>query len=458
MALTKARYSMVSGDPVNVDDFIPAGTNIATTDCTSFIQAAIDAASADGGRVVVFGANTYRIDSTVEIKANTTKIEGRSAVLDYYGTGVAVDFVPISGTTYPVSCSISELSVLVRTATSGTGFRIRSSYSTFDRLDVVLYSAATSARGITLVGDDANGTGPYYNTFIRCTVQSQSSSTDHIGISLVANAPNYRSPNANTFIGGRVGQCLKGIVIKGNGNSFYNPTVENASSAGTAIIFEADTAVNCVNNNVFGAYVENASVGISFTANAASNSVYSDFITGASTVYSDLGTDNIFVGANGPAIFPSGVKLAGSSSSDTQVLDDYEEGTWTPAIAGSTTAGTYEISVSQADYIKIGKLITVNFRIVMAGSLTGGGSGNLEITDLPYSKASDIVAQGSVVTRGVDLTAGAISLSCGFSTTSSVDKLVLEETIDNATSVIVPISAIAASDTIQGTITYTALN
>ena len=446
---------MVSGDPVNVDDYIPSGTATATTDCSTYIQSAIDAASDAGGRVIVFGAKTYRIDSTIQIKAHNTKIEGRSAILDYYGSSVAVDFIPIGGVTYPVGCSISELSALVRTATSGTGFRIRSSYSTFDRLDVVLYTAATSARGISLVGDDTNGTGPYYNTFIRCTVQSQSSGTDHIGISLVASAPNYRSPNANTFISGRVGQCLQGIVIKGNGNNFYNPTIENSAGAGTSINFQADTATNCVNNSVFGAYIENASVGISFSSNAASNSVYSDFITGASTVYSDSGTNNIVIGANSPAILPNGVKLAGSASSDAEVLDDYEEGSWEPIIAGSTTAGTYEISTYHADYVKIGKSVTVNLYILMAGSITGGGAGNLEITNLPFSKASNSIAQGSVVTRGIDLTAGAISLSCGFSTLSSTDKLVLEETIDNATSAVVPISAIAASDVIQATVTYT---
>jgi|DEB0MinimDraft_10_1074344.scaffolds.fasta_scaffold08588_2 hypothetical protein len=455
MALTKARYSMISGDPVNVDDFIPSGTDTTTTDCTTFIQAAIDAASASGGRVVVFGAKTYRIDSTVQIKAHNTKIEGRSAVLDYYGSSVAVDFVPIGGTTYPVSCSISELSVLVRAASSGTGFRIRSSYSTFDRLDVVLYSAATAARGIMLVGDETNGTGPYYNTFIRCTVQSQSLGLDHIGISFVAAAPVYRSPNANTFIGGRVGQCLQGIVIKGNGNSFYNPTIENAALTGDAITFQADTSVNCANNNVFGAYIENASVGVSFTANASYNSVYSDFMTGVSTPYSDLGTDNILVGANTPAVLPNGVKLAGTASSDAEVLDDYEEGTWTPVIAGSSIAGTYEIATAYADYVKIGKSVTVNVFVLMAGSLSGGGSGNLEITGLPFAKALNSIAQGSVVTRGIDLTAGAISLSCGFGTTSSVSKVVLEEVIDNATSVLVPISAIAANDAIQATITYT---
>lgn len=152
----------------------------------------------------------------------------------------------------------------------------------------------------------------------------------------------------------------------------------------------------------------------------------------------------------------NGIDFSATAGAGTsELLDDYEEGTWTPVIAGSSAAGTYEISIAQADYVKIGKSVTVNFRIVMAGSLTGGGSGNLEITGLPFLKAENIIAQGSVVTRGIDLTSGAISLSCGFGTTSAVSKVVLEETIDNATSVIVPITALAANDTIQATITYT---
>ena len=44
MSLTKVTYSMINGPAVNLMDYIPTGTNTATTDCTAFVQAAINAA------------------------------------------------------------------------------------------------------------------------------------------------------------------------------------------------------------------------------------------------------------------------------------------------------------------------------------------------------------------------------------------------------------------------------
>jgi hypothetical protein len=38
-------------DVVSVKDFIPAGTDTAATDCSSYIQAAIDAAGVSGGAI-----------------------------------------------------------------------------------------------------------------------------------------------------------------------------------------------------------------------------------------------------------------------------------------------------------------------------------------------------------------------------------------------------------------------
>lgn len=454
MALTKAHPRMVTGVPLYVDDYIPAGTDTTTTDCTSFIQAAIDDAAADNGRSVFFSTKTYRIDGTVQIKAHSTTLIGNLCTLDYYGSSVAVDFVPVGGVTYPVSCQLQDIFVRIRTAVSGTGFRVRASYSEFVGCGVTIETAATSARGFMLLGDEANGTGPYYNTFIHCRVQSKSASTDHIGISFVAAAPLYRSPNANTFIGGRVGQCAEGIVIRGAGNNFFNPTVENNPALGTSITFEADTATNCVNNNVFGAYLENADTGILFKASSAGNSVYSHYFTGLTTEISDLGSTNSVIRPGRPAEFPSGVKLAGAASSDAEVLDDYEEGTWTATILGSTTAGTYEIGTQFSTYSKIGNTVHLNTIITMSGSLTGGGSGSLYVGGLPFAKGANKNAVGSVRVSGIDLTAGAINLVCTFPTNSSSSQLYLSETIDNAASVAVPITAIAAGDTINLSITY----
>jgi hypothetical protein len=66
MALTKAHYRMIDAPVVNADDFIPAGTNTATTDCTAFIQAAVNA-----GATVLFSRKTYKIAGTVEVPDNT---------------------------------------------------------------------------------------------------------------------------------------------------------------------------------------------------------------------------------------------------------------------------------------------------------------------------------------------------------------------------------------------------
>jgi hypothetical protein len=456
MALTKATFSMIAGAPVNVDDFIPAGTDTATTDCTAFIQAAIDAATADGGRAVVFSTKSYRINSTVQIKAHNTVIDGRNCELDYYGSSVAVDFVPVGGTVYPVTCKLSNIAIRVRTAVTGTGFRIRASYSVFENLTVVLYVAATNARGITLVGDETNGTGPYYNQFFNCGAQSQSLGLDHFGISFVAAAPLYRAPNANTFYGGRVGQCLQNYVIKGNGNTFFNPTSENASLAGTSFKFEADTPVNCIQNQIFGAYVENAATAFLFSADADSNSVYSPFVTGVSTIYNDLGVGNLIVDTNVPAQLPNGVNPNGIASSDTEVLDAYKEGTWTPTLIGGSTAGSYTVTTSSAKYVKVGKLVTVTAGMTI--TVNSAGTGTLKFGDLPFAKDSDEFLSGSVTVSNVALNAAIQSLSIASNTGSTESIFIVTGSRNNTTPLELTCADIATGSQFFVTLTYIAIS
>jgi hypothetical protein len=60
-------------------------------------------------------------------------------------------------------------------------------------------------------------------------------------------------------------------------------------------------------------------------------------------------------------------------------LDDYEEGTWTPVLQGSTTAGTYVYDTDRTNgiYIKIGKMVTV-FGVFRVFSVTSAGTGQME--------------------------------------------------------------------------------
>jgi hypothetical protein len=76
-----------------------------------------------------------------------------------------------------------------------------------------------------------------------------------------------------------------------------------------------------------------------------------------------------------------------SASSDANTLDDYEEGTWTPSAAGSTTAGTASYTIREGKYTKIGNVVYFACLIIYSG---GTGTGNQRITGLPFTSSSSI--------------------------------------------------------------------
>ena len=83
-----------------------------------------------------------------------------------------------------------------------------------------------------------------------------------------------------------------------------------------------------------------------------------------------------------------------SASSDANTLDDYEEGTWTPVVAGSASAGTGTYTSQEGTYTKIGNIVITNCFI---GWSAHTGTGDLTITGLPFaSNASYTVQAGSI--------------------------------------------------------------
>jgi hypothetical protein len=70
------------------------------------------------------------------------------------------------------------------------------------------------------------------------------------------------------------------------------------------------------------------------------------------------------------------------ASSDANTLDDYEEGTFTPIVQGSTAAGVGTYSTQTGRYTKIGRLVTVEIYIVWSAHT---GTGNLQIEGLPFT-------------------------------------------------------------------------
>jgi hypothetical protein len=100
----------------------------------------------------------------------------------------------------------------------------------------------------------------------------------------------------------------------------------------------------------------------------------------------------------GGAISNSGVGIAFPAtqvaSSDANTLDDYEEGTWTPVVAGGSTAGTASYGLQEGTYTKIGNMVIANCYVTWSSAT---GTGDSTITGLPFaSNASYTVQVGSV--------------------------------------------------------------
>jgi hypothetical protein len=145
--------------------------------------------------------------------------------------------------------------------------------------------------------------------------------------------------------------------------------------------------------------------------------------------------------------------IATSLNELVKFYNTIESGAWTATIRGSGTAGTYEIADQGCRYSRIGRLVFLDVSIIMAGAITAGGTGNLQITGAPYAKMAGTVSQGAIYASGVDYTAGA-SLSLSFISLAETAILMINQTTDNAAAAAVPVSGLAANDEIYASIVY----
>ena len=109
---------------------------------------------------------------------------------------------------------------------------------------------------------------------------------------------------------------------------------------------------------------------------------------------------NLVIGTSGKGIdFSANTNAAGMTS---ELLDWYEEGTFTPVIAGSTSAGTASYDFRIAQYTRIGRMVQIE--IAMQWN-TGTGTGDLRIDGLPFTNAANYTSLTIGRTDGLALTA-----------------------------------------------------
>ena len=81
----------------------------------------------------------------------------------------------------------------------------------------------------------------------------------------------------------------------------------------------------------------------------------------------------------------------GTGTATANVLNDYEEGTWTGTLTGGTTNPTTPVTAT-GRYTKIGRVVTV--QITFTSVNTTGASGIIGITGLPFANNSSSNSTG----------------------------------------------------------------
>ena len=94
------------------------------------------------------------------------------------------------------------------------------------------------------------------------------------------------------------------------------------------------------------------------------------------------GSGGVYIEDGGKVRLPSGVKIGGTV--DANLLDDYEEGTWTPTVSSGTVG-----QASTAIYTKVGQMVHLQFGLYQFSDSTSGT--NIDIGGIPFT------AQGQAV-------------------------------------------------------------
>lgn len=114
----------------------------------------------------------------------------------------------------------------------------------------------------------------------------------------------------------------------------------------------------------------------------------------------------LLTGPHPPLVFPS----TQDASADPNTLDDYEEGTFTPTIGGSTSESGQAYSVQVGRYVKVGKWVHVQGRVTL--STLGTITGNVRIKGLPFTAANVTNAHASAsIGAFANLTTSVVSLT-----------------------------------------------
>jgi len=161
----------------------------------------------------------------------------------------------------------------------------------------------------------------------------------------------------------------------------------------------------------------------------------------------NIATGNVVMGTSGKGIDFSATSNS-SGTMTSELLNDYEEGTWTGTLTGGTTNPTIPVTET-GRYTKVGRVVTVQITFTNVNTL--GASGLIGITGLPFTNNASVNSVGSVNFYSIATFTGSPFVALGASQSS----LVCYSNISNSAFGNVTHNASATGNYFTASITYT---
>jgi hypothetical protein len=249
------------------------------------------------------------------------------------------------------------------------------------------------------ISELANATTPLAGTEVVPVVQSGSTtkvSVDNLTAGKAVSALSLTATNIKTSPT-TANLDISGSTIQATGSA--SSIDINISPKGAAGLILNNKSIGGISNVVFNngrSIQSNTPNDFELTLQSGATSKNTLVLTDSGDVKANVG--NLVIGTAGKGIdFSADGQAAGMTS---ELLDDYEEGTFTPVAAGSTDAGTATYTTQLGRYTKIGNRVFFNLRVSWTGHT---GTGDLLVGGLPFTSNSTAANHNPASIIGIGL-------------------------------------------------------
>jgi hypothetical protein len=352
--------------------------------------------------------------------ANTIRLTGDSEYTRLIAGSDNMYVVRLSGS----HCEVSNLRIDAGSRSGVTGLGLvpqnLSSTTTFadqsqNTIKKLLIKGCVNAIVLQCGPGTTSTSACYYNTFSDLHIVGAGDGTRGIYLKTGINSGSLNSTcNRNSFYGINLNTLNTGIDIEsGDTNNFFGVSCENLlagtspSATPTGFIVDSLDGNGLANqsNRIFGGTFEAVTRHIENASNTTE--LHGVLFDGAKILFT--ANPLVIVGGYDPSVTPQilpgyvyqqNAYLTGYRSGSIQftygasfgaspqsVLNYYQKGTWTPTYKGSTADPTITYAIQLGSYERIGNICFINIEIQT--NAAAGGTGNLQIGDLPFVSAAN---------------------------------------------------------------------